>query len=54
MVEEGYLLGWWWKPNVLVYEVVAIGRQADARRRRRDDIGGELGFLGAQIVERVV
>jgi hypothetical protein len=44
VVEEGYLLGRWWKPNVLVYEVVAIGRQADARKRRRDDIECELGF----------
>ena len=53
MVEEGYLLGRWWKPNVLVYEVVAMGRQADTRRRRRDGIEYELGFFG-QIVEKVV
>jgi hypothetical protein len=30
------LLRWWWKPNVLVYEVVAMGQQGDARMRRRD------------------
>lgn len=54
MVEEGYLPGWWWKPNALVYEVVAMGRQADARRRRRDGVGHELDFLGEKIVEKVV
>ena len=54
MVEEDYLLKRWLKPNVLVYEVVAIGRrQADARRRKRDGIEFELAFLG-QIVEKVV
>jgi len=53
VVEVVYLLKRWWKPNVLVCEVVAIGRQADARRRRRDGIEFELGFLG-QIDEKVV
>jgi len=53
--EEKYLLEWWWKPYVLVYEVVAMGRQADARRkRRRDGVECDLNFLGGQIVEKVV
>lgn len=53
MVEEVYLPKRRLKPDVLVYEVVAIGRQADARRRKRDGIDFELAFL-RQIVEKVV
>ena len=53
MVEKVYLLGKWWKPNVPAYEVVAMGRQVDARRRRRDGFEFELSFLG-RIVEKVV
>ena len=49
MVEEGYPPGCRWKPNVLVYEVVAMGQQA-ARRRRRDDVEYELGSLGGEKV----
>jgi hypothetical protein len=45
VVEEIYLLERQWKPSVPVYEVVATGRHADARRRRRDGIEFELGFL---------
>ena len=52
MVEDVYLLKRWWKQNAPVYEVVAMGRQADARRRRKDGIEFELVFLG-QIVEKV-
>jgi hypothetical protein len=55
VVVEGCVTEWWWTPNVLVYEVVAMGQQADTRKRRRDGVGYELGFLGGEdIVETVV